>query len=409
MNERDRQRHLAAVIELGRAELRDRDADDIPHKLRTVAQSSARRLPPPLARALLDHVASDEEFRQALSERVGDGPIPPVARDYLKDPDATTEELERLSNDDSAAELATQLTAARGEAEVLTRKLDEAKARLKRAEERHARELHDATERHREARGNVDRRLTEEARARTELERERDALVEQTKVLEAEVASLRDRLRRREERRAKSTADAAAREASRESDPEVLRLPTEPVAIARALDDLVDSLKYYRDPARHVPGQERHERPMEFERGVRPDTVDGVRSVLALDPDRIVIDGYNLAGQLGAGVIGSRTSRDSAVRLAERLASRTSAAVVVVFDAGDSTGRDVLATETGVTIQFSPSGTIADDLIAEMVATSSDRCVVVTSDRDLQSRCTRSDCVVVYSEALLGYMDDPDA
>ena len=68
-------RLLFDALEAGRAALRDRDERDVPAKLRSVAASSSRSLPPPLSKRLLTELDSDEALRdeaaQQMSESAG--------------------------------------------------------------------------------------------------------------------------------------------------------------------------------------------------------------------------------------------------------------------------------------------------------------------------------------------------
>ena len=54
---------LNPVVESAREELADIEQDDVPASLRKAARSSARRLPPPLARSIVQELTRSESFR----------------------------------------------------------------------------------------------------------------------------------------------------------------------------------------------------------------------------------------------------------------------------------------------------------------------------------------------------------
>ncbi|MCB1246945.1 MAG: NYN domain-containing protein, partial [Acidimicrobiia bacterium] len=144
---------------------------------------------------------------------------------------------------------------------------------------------------------------------------------------------------------------------------------------------------------------------LRFPAGLAPDQPEGVRALLDDQPDAVFIDGYNVAGAVDASLVGSREGRNAAIRVADRIKRTVPAAdVVVVFDAREASGRSGFLTPDGVVVVFESEGS-ADDRIAEEAAHEGDRCLVVTSDRDLQARCGRDGCVVVFSEAVLAWSE----
>ena len=112
------------------------------------------------------------------------------------------------------------------------------------------------------------------------------------------------------------------------------------------------------------------------------DTVTALRQLLALPRAHLVLDGYNVTKTAWES-IPLESQRIRLTRELAPLAARTGAEVTVVFDAAERTERPVVRTPRGVRVLFSDPGTIADDLIRELVSREpvGRPVTVVTSDR----------------------------
>jgi predicted RNA-binding protein with PIN domain len=101
---------------------------------------------------------------------------------------------------------------------------------------------------------------------------------------------------------------------------------------------------------------------------------------------RYIVDGNNVMGQRVGWHRDRRGARLRLVRELAAFARRNGARVSVVFDS--SADREALARSGPVAVYFSGAGSIADDFIADMVASDPDpgTICVVTSDRGLSGR-----------------------
>jgi predicted RNA-binding protein with PIN domain len=120
-------------------------------------------------------------------------------------------------------------------------------------------------------------------------------------------------------------------------------------------------------------------------------------------PDRFILDGYNIAGEIHNAEFSTRSARDDVVHRAGRLARCTEAEVLVVFDGQDDQASSGFRTSEGVIVRFS-RGEKADDVIVALVAGDAMRTVVVTNDRELRDRCTATDCVPIWSTAFVEWL-----
>jgi predicted RNA-binding protein with PIN domain len=102
--------------------------------------------------------------------------------------------------------------------------------------------------------------------------------------------------------------------------------------------------------------------------------------LLSIPRVHLVVDGYNVT-KTSWPELSLERQRDRLLSGLAPLAARSGAEVTVVFDAGASTERPVVAKPRGVRVLFSPPGVIADDVIRELVdAEPGGRPVVVVSD-----------------------------
>lgn len=98
---------------------------------------------------------------------------------------------------------------------------------------------------------------------------------------------------------------------------------------------------------------------------------------------RWLIDGHNLIGQMPGLRLDDPDDEEKLLEHLRRHRARTGHAVIVVFDPGPGHHSTTTKKQGGITVQFAPSGTTADQLIVRRVRQlkNPQETVVVTSDR----------------------------
>ncbi len=394
---------LQPLIRVVRDELADRDADAIPNKLRKAANATGKRLPKPYQRAVIDHLIADDEFRSAVAQRWAGMESPNEIIDtFLTDPAAAALLVSLSAMEIRLAEVVAEREAARSDVSDLERKLREAKVRLEDVK--------------REAKAALIAQTNSDKRSRSGLEQvalsaraERDSLATEVEQLQREMADLEvtneqlqqavSKMTAREIRRTRALGVKAPSESG-----SVASLPSDPTELAALLDRIERNLRPYRRPQTSTGHDGGDALPLRMPSGIAPDTKAGLVSMLDQEPDRILIDGYNVAGAVLFDNFSSRAGREAALARAGMVKRSTTAAVTVVFDAAQAGSRGGFETDHGVVVEFEPE-TSADDAIVRLVRSANDRCVVVTNDRELQLRVARENCVVVYTTALIDWSE----
>lgn len=234
-----------------------------------------------------------------------------------------------------------------------------------------------------------------------ELRLERDALLERVRHLESGLRG-QEGSSRETERHLRARID----------DLESALIPDlEPHAVA--LERLAGEL---RETVRRLTSGEgtrrvRRRKTPEIPKGVVPDSADAARWALRTTGLVIVVDGYNVTKQPERGWA-AKTLEDQRQMLVSRCCQvrrRDGAELRVVFDSSDADSpgwRRRLP--DGVVVEFS-GGPIADDAIVDLVGglDVDIPVVVVTSDRELQSRVAARGAVPVPSPAFLEAIDAP--
>jgi hypothetical protein len=128
--------------------------------------------------------------------------------------------------------------------------------------------------------------------------------------------------------------------------------------------------------------------------GVRSGTREAVDHVLRSEGVEVIIDGYNLAKRLWPG-LQLEDQRTRAIDLVAGVGTRFGRAPLVVFDGADVIGPAIA--RPGVRVRFSPAGTIADDLIVDIIASTppTTPVMVVTDDGDLRRRAAAQGALAV--------------
>ncbi len=395
---RDVVKYLRPVVECARDELSDMDADEVPSALRKIARSSARTLPPPFARSVVQRIIDDATFREAVGERYLSGAsVDPALILFLSDPQSGLESIAaavEVSRDEKETE---RLEAATRRVETLVGQLSEARTRADDAQKRHLEELESTRSSESEGLSRAVARITELRGVVSD----RDSEVVE---LGETVADLRDELKQALTRIDHLTDRIRRRAGSIETvshSPMAAVTPSDPIAHARWLDDLERSARPFRsstDRGRSVEPSGALVLPV----GVPAESSDMIASLLAQSPRKIIIDGYNVAGEIYGEGFSTRIARDDVVDRAGRLARRSEAEVLVVFDGAQEGEGDGFRSSAGVSVRFS-RGETADDMIVDVVHASPERTVVITSDRELAERCSIDGCVPVLASAFVSW------
>lgn len=390
---------LGPVVESAREELADMEDDDVLAGMRRVARSSARRLPPPLARSVIEELTRSESFRTAVAERYQqhvdtDGDL--VA--FLDDPASGLARINDRALEMTNLEEQSEVREARRTIDKLTGQLEEAHRRLVATRTVHERELKasrvSVSEREARLEARVEMLGSEVAAKQEEIV----ALVADVSELTAELASTEEKVRRAVERSRKrgSVVGNPARDVRPDS------APSDPVDLARWLDSVERNIRPFRSS--EFRGHDVEDaQPFQMEQGIAPDSGVAISSLLEQGPDRFILDGYNIAGEIHNAEFSTRSARDDVVHRAGRLARCSEAEILVVFDGQDDQANSGFRTTEGVTVRFS-RGEKADDVIAALVADETMRTVVITNDRELRDRCIATDCVPIWSTAFIEWL-----
>lgn len=376
---------LAPVIEAARTALRKLDKDDVPARLRQVAGSGARRLPPPMATSLLEALDEDEWLRSKAARQAKDSAL---AAWFLERKDGWEsvigEEIEavRARMTERAAEAQEREVASReaktaAEAEKaadLRRQL--AKLRQEAAGEgrRRAAAIADAVATHR----------ADNAQARQEVTKAQDALAD----VEERAARLERQLERTKAdlltalRSAPTDAGDAGGSAWAGDGRSLARHADEVFAAARArLEAPPETIEPAEPQDPGAPGPP-------LPKGIAPDAPEAVDAVLAWS-GTVLIDGYNLAGTLGADLNEPGAARAEVWTVVNRLA-RGAGDVVVVWDS--SFGSDARTGEV-----FVPD---ADEELRRRARLDPAGVVVVSNDREVIDGVTAAGSVAIWSTAV---------
>ena len=388
---------LRSVVDAARRELRDREPDEVPAKVRRVAASSARTLPPPLEKALVEFMVADASFRSAVAARWdGSESDDPIGTLFLDRPDEALAEASSAVAADAERRRAASARDRERRIEELEARLDEARDRMADLRRAHDADLGAQREADRSARRQLIDRALEAERLVDESERHRSVLAVERDELVGRVAALEEELRdaRRTEARDGPGGDTP-------SPGRGAFTPADPVDMARHLDRIERLSRPYRH-ADGVSERGRRATDLRIPAGIAPDTPEAIDAVAALGVDLVVIDGYNLAGLLLGEGFHRRAGRDRVESIANAIRRRTGARVLVVYDAADVEGRRAIRSDLGVDVVFS-QGRLADDEIVATVAELDARLVVVTNDRELRERCSALGALALWSDSLVAW------
>jgi predicted RNA-binding protein with PIN domain len=392
---------LANVIVAARSELMDRDQEDVPKKLSRAAAATGKRIPPPYQRAILGHIEADEGFRDAVREVFVEAEIDdPLALEYLTDPAAALPKVELAVAAGLAEELQAAFDAEKAETAKVREKLAVSRERYEAAKKEADKKLSERSEADKRARSGLEKAARDAEDRAEQATKTAQAFQRDVKARDEEIEVLEGKMARLNEKLAKRSPSLSPRPDGQRSS--VLGDPSE---IAKDLDGLERRLRTYREA--HIDNDVRRAElsPIAVPTGVSPSDAAVVDAMIEQGPDRVIIDGYNVSGLIAPGRFSTRAARDDVVRRAAKLVRETDAAIVVVFDAQRSTeGTSTFTSAEGVEVVFE-GDTSADDTIAAMVHADSDRCVVITNDREIHNRVRRSGCASIFSTAFVSWTE----
>lgn len=367
------------------------DPDDVPAPLRRAAASSGRRLPPPLAAAVLRAIDADEWLRSEVLEawdggRAGAGAAGEASDLFLRRPPGWEERIEALDRAAAGRDAERRIAGMERERLRLQARLAALEKEVEEARAAAGRARGEAEARAEEILARL-RRDVSSLRSRVrESERERDRLA--ARAVEAE--------ERLEEagRRIDALREARQRPPSVAPDaPRTVVGRGDPLATAQTLDGIVAALAAPVEEA----GEETPAPPLTLPPSVRPDDASALDWLLGVERAvLLLVDGYNVAHAL-AGEPDADTRRRveaEAARL-RRLAAGPLSVVVFWDSALDESSERI----GGVDVRYVPS---ADEAIIAAARSSSLPAVVVTSDRRVREACERAGAVGLWAEAWTG-------
>jgi len=401
---------LLPAFKAVRKALRELDPDEVPAVLRRIAGQSGRRLPPPLARKLVETLDENEWLREKAAEAGADldpnssDPARAVSALFLLRPEGW-EDLARKAVEHRATgtQQALVATLQRTIAE-LQQELGAAREKAKGAQQRAQTAAVEADRKAQAARSTAETARTEEREAADELRRAYGTLLDRYQRLVQDleeagdrITTLRDELLR---------ARRAVRETAAPAGPQAWAA-RDPVAIARMLDDIVEALRPEAvTVAREVVEEESP--PFALPAGVSPDQPGAVAWLATYqEPYVLVVDGYNVTFLFDEEGFSETATRD---RLNEGLARFRRVAVapvrvIVVYDSAQSGGVTSSPGPGGIEIRFTESGHTADEEILAIAIRAPVRLAVVSTDRQVREGAEEFGALGLWSQALVAWLE----
>lgn len=399
---------LAGAIEAGRAALRDLDGDEIPAGLKRVAAHSGGRLPPPLAGSLLEALDDDEWLRDKAAEKLADtmDAKDPAAL-FLNRPPGWWTELAVAAGAAAVAGEERRADKAQHQIELLRSRLEESKRKVKDARL--------------EARTAVGELRAQLVATRTQLKTAQAATGGDTAALEQALAKMERRLddaeaaraevqdvlagQRVQFRKLRRERAAAEREARRGG---AASFGGDPIDMARTLDQMAAGVRAVRRTKElqsadaSGSGRDRFALPA----GLAPDSLDAVTWLVAsAGPFSLVVDGYNVLFHLDRGDFSTGRARQRLAHELGRLKREAGTArVIVVYDSTLPGGRRARPTAAGVEIRFAEEDRLADEEVIVLAGELTGAVVVVSSDREVREGAEAAGALVLWSEALVGWI-----
>ena len=401
---------LTPAFKAVRKALRDLDADEVPAVLRRIAGQSGRRLPPPLARKLMETLDENEWLREKAAEAGSDldpsspDPARAVSALFLMRPDGWEDRArEAAEHRASGAQQALVATLQRTIVD-LQQQLETARERAKGAQERAQAAVVAADRKVQSARNAIEAARKDERSASDKLRRDYGSLLERYERLVQDLEEAGDRISvlrddlLRARRTGRSSATPAGPQAWAASDP---------LEIARVLDEIVEAVRPEAVAASSeiIDGEVS---PFAFPAGVSPDQKDAVAWLATYEESySLLVDGYNVTFLLDEESFTEPSARD---RLNEGLArfrrmAAAPAQVVVVYDSAQSGGMTAHAGPGGIEIRFTEAGHDADEEILAIAAAAKTRLAVVSTDRRVREGAEEHGALGLWSQALVSWLE----
>jgi predicted RNA-binding protein with PIN domain len=349
----------------------------------------------------------DDDLRAGILEWLEDGgtPLSPEEADILR--------IAAERPDDWIEQLAGLSTMAEPEPAERSAPDQELVGKLERAEERMRKARADARKAKEASRHESDALRSEVASLRTRVEELEAALAAQRAAADEARRSASDagdaaaramRRARREIDSARADADEArkrARALQRDGDRSRDRV--------RALEEERESLRAALETARRkapepvpFPPKTRRRAPLPVPKGRLPEDPQTLYEWLSADGVRLLIDGYNVTkSEGGFGDLSLEGQRERLIDEVSKLVARKRVPTTIVFDGsevGPGTGH---RPRGAVKVEYSLPGEIADDHLVALLGTGTEATILVTSDRDLQSRAEALGATIASSTQLL--------
>ncbi len=398
---------LGRVISAARATMLDLEPLDVPRTLHKVAAQTGKKLPPPMARRLLDELDMNEWFRDKVAEQLAgslesDDPDEVAAALFLERPDGWETRLEELGEAAATSNQVDENEQLRLRVRALEHELDAARNRAKRAQ--------------REAemtRAEAENRVTS---ARTAARSGRESDHEALELARRESASMAQRLaemaRDLEEHkdRLKRTRGELLKERRAERPSELPPLQSvwadlDALGAARLLDEVAVALA----PASEFVEAQlplEHE-PLGLPAGVSPDDRSAVEWLLERRSSFVlVVDGYNVMFLMNSdSFIGADRRNHLNGELARlRQMAGSKPRVVVVYDSDQTGGITSEMAKGGVEVRFTTAGHSADDEVLVLATELGGAAVVVSTDRRVREGAERVGALGLWSQALVGWI-----
>ncbi len=393
-----------------RKALRDLDPDEVPAVLRRIAGQSGRRLPPPLARKLMEKLDEDEWLREKAAESGADldpdssDPARAVSALFLLRPEGWEERArEAVEHRATGTQLALTQTLKRTIAD-LEQQLDVSREKARTAQQRAQAAEFEAERKSQVARSAIETARKEERETAEELRRSHEDLEARNRRLTDDleeasdrIVSLRDELLR---------ARRAGRGFSAPVGPQAWA-SRDPLDVARMLDEIVEAIR----PEAVAPALEAAEDAAPrfgLPPGISPDAKDAVAWLVSYqEPFSLVVDGYNVTFLLDEEGFTDPAVRD---RLNEGLARfrRAAAAptrVIVVYDSAQAGGVSFSTGPGGIEVRFTEAGYTADEEILSIAAGAPLRLAVVSTDRRVREGAEEFGALGLWSQALVAWLE----
>ena len=398
---------LRRVVVAARATMLDLDPQDLPKTLVKVAAQTGKKLPPPMARRLLDEIDLNDWFREKVAaqfsgETRSDDPEEAAGALFLSRPDGWEKDLQRLADVATESSRVDENEQLRLRVRALEHELDAARNRAKRAQRETEMTRAESKKRVTAARTSARSARDGDREALDGVRRENATMAQRLAEMARDLADNRDRLKRirgelLRERRAERPSDLPpARSVWAELDA---------LGAARLLDEVAVALT---PPSEFVEDELplEHE-PMVLPPGISPDDRSAVEWLL----DRrsafvLIVDGYNVTFLMDHDSFtgGERRNHLNTEVARFRRMAAAKPRVIVVYDSDQTGGITSESGSGGVEVRFTTAGHSADDEVLVLATELGGAAVVVSTDRRVREGAERVGALGLWSQALVGWI-----